>query len=107
MKKLLLISCCTFSVGAWATEQWKHAPIPDIKGKLDYDEKYRSKVLKSGWKPIPVSKEEQDSMFYDKKIPERTCGAPACYYHYQDKYNNTLFIYAGDIIADVTLKCKK
>lgn len=107
MKKVVLLLCCTFSVGAYAANTCKHAPIPKIKGKLGYEESYRSKVIKSGWTPVPVSKDEQAAIFYDKKFPERTCGAPSCYYSYKDKSGNTLFIASGDVVTEVILDCKK
>lgn len=108
MKKILLLAIIsTFSAGVWA--ECSTAKIPKIKGmdSITYDSKGRSSVLKNGWKPIPLSKQEQEDMpFFDKKTPEKYCSATMCISVFQDNKNNELTVtQVGDFISGVEVEC--
>lgn len=108
MKIFFLASLLVASFGAIAAPQeCKHSPIPKIKDSLQYEKHARNKVIKAGWKPVAVTDEAvMAGSLYNKNIPEAACSAPGCTYQYSDKYNNQLFIYAGDVVTEVELECK-
>lgn len=112
MKKILLLTIL-ISSGAWADTTCKnkqHAPIPKIKGmdSMVYDSKGRMALLKNKWKPIPLSKEEQEDLtFFDKKSPEKYCSATMCVSNFQDNKKNELTVtQVGDFITNVEIECK-
>lgn len=107
MKKLLLISTLLLSGGVWA--ECSTVKIPKIKGmdSITYDEKGRSSLLENGWKPIPLSKQEQEDMtFFNKKTPEKYCSATMCISTFQDNNKNELTVtQVGDFISDIEIEC--
>lgn len=112
MKKILLLSIL-ISGGAWADASCKnkqHAPVPKLKGmdSMVYDSKGRSALLKDKWKPIPLSKEEQEDMtFFNKQTPEKYCSATLCISNFQDNKGNELTVtQVGDFITDIEIECK-
>lgn len=106
-KPLLLAASLVFSVGAWA--DCSQVKIPNVKGmdSITYNSKGRSSILKNGWKPIPLSKQEQeDMMFFNKKTPEKYCSATMCISSFQDNKKNELTVtQVGDFISDVEVEC--
>lgn len=112
MKKLLLLAIAsTFSIGAWADTSCKnkqYTPVPRLQGvdSMEFNDSIRDKLLKSGWRPIPLKGEEKESVFYDPQIPEKYCSATICISSFKDSKNNILTIVMNDFIKEIELKCK-